>query len=124
MPYKDLEQQRACCRRKQAAHPEYCQLNDARKRAKADSFPCTLTLADVRALRAPMRCSVTGLPLARNAGGNAGSLSPSLDRIVPALGYVMGNVRLVAHRFNELRGTADVSRDAEFRDRVLAELSP
>jgi hypothetical protein len=68
-----------------------------------------------------MRCSATGLPLAHNKGGEASPLSPSLDRIVPALGYVPGNVRLVCHRFNRLRGTDPVDQDFRHALRVLAE---
>ena len=117
------EQERVRRRLWAQAHPEQSRIADARKRAKRDGVPCTLTIADVRAILEPMRCSATGLPLAHAKGSNGpAATSPSLDRIVPALGYVPGNVRLVCHRFNALRKDAPVSRDAEFRGRVLAEL--
>jgi hypothetical protein len=103
-----------------AAHPEYPHLGNARRRAKGAGVPCTLTLADVRAILAPMRCSATGLPLGRGVGV-LGPLSPTLDRIEPARGYVPGNVRLVCHRFNALRGTDPVSQDYRHALRVLAE---
>lgn len=32
--------------------------------------------------------------------------APSLDRLVPALGYVRGNVRVISHRANRLKGDA------------------
>ena len=115
------EERRAALRAYKAAHPERVHLHSARRRAKRFSVPCVLTLETERALLAPMRCSVTGLELVRGKGKH-GPLSPSLDRIAPALGYVPGNVRLVCQRFNVLRKDAHVSRDAEFRDRVLAEL--
>jgi hypothetical protein len=51
------------------------------------------------------------------------ALSPTLDRIVPALGYVPGNVQLVCHRFNLLRGTDPVSQDYRHALRALAETS-
>jgi len=97
-------------------------IHDARFRAKHARVPCTLTLADVCALLAPMRCSATGLPLMRGEGiGSTGALSPTLDRIVPALGYVPGNVRLVCHAFNARRRTDPVSQDYRHALRVLAE---
>lgn len=106
----------------EATHPERNMLRSARFRAKRASVPCALTIADVRELLRPMRCSATGLPLAHNKG-EPSALSPSLDRIVPALGYVPGNVRLVCHRFNALRGTDPVSHDFRHALRVLAETS-
>ena len=115
------EQARADMRVWRRANRAAIMLYGTRQRAKRYGVPCTLTLADVRALLAPMRCGATGLPL-RHATGKADALSPSIDRIEPARGYVPGNVRLVCQRFNMLRRDAHVSRDAEFRDRVLSEL--
>jgi len=116
------ERERARHHAYKMAHPEAAILDAARTRGKRYGVPCTLTLADVRELLAPMRCSATGLPLA-HATGKASALSPSLDRIVPALGYVPGNVRLVCHRFNMLRGADPVSQDYRHALRVLAETS-
>jgi len=104
-----------------SAHPESKHLREARTRAKRAGVPCTLTLANVRELLAPMRCSATGLPLA-HAKGQPSALSPSIDRIAPELGYVPGNVRSVAYGFNVMRHTAHVSRDAEIARRFIAKL--
>lgn len=109
-------------RKRRAAHPEIGILGAARQRAKCARVPCTLTLVDVCALLAPMRCSATGLPLA-HAKRKAEALSPSLDRIEPSRGYVPGNVRLVCHRFNSLRKDDPVSCDYRHALRVLAETS-
>lgn len=116
------EERRAQTRAYRAACPEAFMLADARRRAKRYGVPCTLERTDVCALLAPMTCAVTGLALVRNTGGKPGPLSPSLDRIIPARGYVPGNVRLVAHRFNLLRGTDPVANDAKHTARLLAEL--
>jgi len=109
-------------RQRYAGDPPRALLSLARKRAKSYGVPCTLTLMDVRALHAPMRCSATGLPLA-HATSRPRALSPSLDRIVPALGYVPGNVRLVCHAFNLRRRNDPVSQDFRHALRVLAETS-
>lgn len=102
------------------AHPEHGLFNQARQRAKRYGVPCTLTLMDVRAILAPMRCSATGLPLAHSKG-QPSALSPSIDRIEPARGYVPGNIRLVCQRFNVLRKDDHVSHDFRHALRVLAE---
>lgn len=48
-----------------------------------------------------------------------GPWSPTIDRIVPALGYVPGNVRLVCHSFNTTNKYTLRGNDAEIRERVL-----
>ena len=133
MPHKDPEARRAYDRAYNTthrsdrnawshAHPGARLVRDARTRAKRYGVPCTLTLADVRALLAPMRCSATGLPLTHNTGGGYfHALSPSLDRLTSARGYVPGNVRLVCHRFNQLRRQDPISQDFRHALRVLAE---
>lgn len=104
----------------QRAHPEHGLFNQARIRAKRYGVPCTLTLADVRELPAPMVCTATGLPLAHSKG-QPSALSPSIDRIENSRGYVPGNVRLVCQRFNVLRKDDHVSHDYRHALRVLAE---
>ena len=48
-------------------------------------------------------CALTGQPLDLNQWGERGQVNPqapSVDRIVPALGYVKGNVRLITYHMN------------------------
>ena len=111
-------------RRWDAANPESAHMRDARKRAKAAGVPGTLTLADVRAILAPMRCSVTGLPLMRITRGAAGPLSPSIDRLVPEQGYTRENTRLVCQAFNRLRKADGVEHDTTHAHRAIAEARP
>ena len=49
-----------------------------------------------------------GIPLFPNTGGSPcpNSLSPSLDKIKPHLGYVPGNVLVVSHRANMIKHDA------------------
>lgn len=49
-----------------------------------------------------MRCELTGIPLAFY--GDTRWAAPSLDRIEPTLGYVYGNIRIVAFGVNALIG--------------------
>lgn len=55
-------------------------------------------------LALPRVCAVSGLAFRREEGDCARMFSPSLDRIDPSLGYVRGNVRLMLHGLNALKG--------------------
>ncbi len=55
----------------------------------------------------PRFCPALGIPLYRAAGSAAqGPNSPTLDRIVPELGYVRGNVRVISSRANQIKSDA------------------
>lgn len=77
---------------------------DARGRAIQKGLPFALPYEWVAetAERQKYRCSLTGIPfLAEPPGPSAKHLfAPSLDRILPADGYVTGNVRLVVFAIN------------------------
>jgi len=91
----------------------------ARTRGRRERVPATLSRADLGTL--PTVCPVLGVPIEYGASrsGAANPYGPSLDRIIPRLGYVPGNVRIVSVRANLLRndGTAEelrlVAEDAE-----------
>ena len=70
----------------------------ARSRAKAMGLPCSITKHDIAI---PDLCPILGIPLFENkGGGHSGPNSPSLDKIIPSLGYVPGNVQVISHRAN------------------------
>jgi hypothetical protein len=49
-------------------------------------------------------CPVLGIPLFRNRGAKGqGPNSPSLDRIVPQLGYIKGNVIVMSSLANRIK---------------------
>lgn len=87
-------------------------LKAARYRARKQGVPFNLTLDDIAI---PDVCPVLGMPL-ELGHGRPTDASPSLDKVVPALGYVSGNVVVVSNRANraksnlavhELRAVAD-----------------
>lgn len=86
------------------ADPRVRMLTQARVRAKRDGYPCTVTLDD---FTIPSHCPVLGVPLrtSRGRSGPSGD-TPSLDKIVPALGYVPGNVVVVSYRANFIKSDA------------------
>ena len=77
-------------------------IGGAKRRAKRYGLPFDVTLADITV---PDVCPVLGIALAVN-DGRCGPNSPTLDRIVPALGYVKGNVIVISHRANTMKSDA------------------
>lgn len=81
--------------------PERRLLAGARWRAKNAELPFDLTEADIVI---PALCPVLNIPLVSQKG-RAGPCdsSPSLDRLVPELGYVKGNVLVISQRANRAK---------------------
>ena len=76
----------------------------AKKRAKASGIPFSLEIEDIVI---PETCPVFGFPLVKNLGGKGpSSLSPSLDRIIPELGYVKGNIQVISYLANKMKSNA------------------
>ncbi len=88
-----------------------------RDRALGHGIDFTLSQEEVEALVAPMICAVTGMPLEWRPEEPRYLLSPSLDRLDGARGYVPGNVQCVALWANFARGSSDLE---EFKQ-VLAQ---
>ena len=91
-------------RRYRATNTAQLLLHHARARAKRDGIAFNLTLDDIVV---PAECPVLGCAL-RPGTGRSGFFahSPSLDRIVPELGYTRGNVRVISARANLLKSNA------------------
>ena len=79
-------------------------VRQARRRAVTRDIPFDLHVED---FDVPDFCPVLGIPLYRAVGCKAqGANSPTLDRIVPELGYVRGNVRVISARANQIKSDA------------------
>jgi hypothetical protein len=91
--------------KRRAASPEAAMLARASARAQKRGIPFSISLADVVF---PARCPVLGIELGAGSAGKPLDSSPSLDRIVPPLGYVPGNVRVISFRANRLKCDAAV----------------
>jgi len=73
----------------------------ARKRAKDKGLPFNIEESD---LIIPAACPVLGIPLI--VGEAQSDNSPSLDRLIPELGYIKGNVRVISRRANRIKNDA------------------
>jgi hypothetical protein len=78
-------------------------LNNSRARAKKRGISFTLTKEWALA-RWTGRCEVTGIEFVLSDARNPYLFSPSIDRIIPSLGYTESNSRFVIHAVNALKG--------------------
>jgi len=99
------------------ANPAKILLYAARQRAKRNGLAFNLTEKDICI---PRNCPVFGIELIPQYGkGKQCDISPTLDRINPKLGYVVGNVIVISHLANRLKSDATpalLRRIADFYD--------
>ncbi len=88
-------------------------LSNARSRARDKKLKFDLDETDIVI---PSHCPVLGILLVKSTGGSPGPASLSLDRMIPTLGYVKGNVRVISWRANNLK------RDASAEELMLVAL--
>lgn len=91
----------------------------AKARAAKTGAPFDLVPEDIVI---PAVCPVLDLPLDPQVNSNI-AMSPSLDRIDPARGYVRGNVRVISWRANRIRSDATAD-ELEAVAKYARELQP
>ena len=74
----------------------------ARDRAGQQDIPFNITVEDIYI---PKSCPVLKIPLFSGDGVSCEN-SPTLDKIVPELGYVPGNVIVISRRANRIKSNA------------------
>src|SRR5208283_1030773 len=83
----------------------YMMWKSALNRSKAKKLPFNITVLDVP--EAPAFCPILGIPLVSNTGHRGTKPnSPTLDRIKPVLGYVIGNIQVISSRANTIKNDA------------------
>lgn len=80
-------------------------LSDAKVRASKRGLEFNLELMDIIV---PAMCPYLNIPLDTNNSCKRDN-SPTLDRIVPELGYVQGNVEVISERANRIKNDANSS---------------
>lgn len=71
----------------------------ARGRARKSDVPFRLHVLDIAI---PNNCPVLDIPLFKGAGVSCDN-SPTLDRVIPELGYVPGNIIVISNRANRMK---------------------
>jgi hypothetical protein len=79
-------------------------LQNARQSAKRLGLPFNI---EIEYLEIPVVCPALGITLRASTGYRTDS-SPSVDRIIPHLGYVKGNVQVLSMRANRIKNDATV----------------
>lgn len=98
--------------------PERYLLHGAKGRAKRDAVPLNISVEDIRI---PVVCPDLGIPLAP-ARGKVQPNSPTLDRIIPALGYTKGNIRVISSAANRMKQETTLLQSARIWSNVLQTL--
>lgn len=92
------------------AHPEESWRGKLKTRALSKGIPFDDDTSDIIV---PETCPILGIPLFWNTKEVGVPNNPSLDKIIPNLGYIKGNRHVVSNRANVLK------RDATLEELVL-----
>jgi hypothetical protein len=71
----------------------------AKQRATREGTPFTIAVSDIIV---PKTCPILGIKLRHNEG-KQGDSSPSLDKVIPELGYIPGNIAVISLRANIIK---------------------
>ena len=109
-PYELTSKRRLCAGCEQKYSPrglkrQSVMLVNARRRAKQQNVPFDITDDDIVI---PDVCPLLGIPLFPNTGGSPCPNSPTLDKLIPHLGYVRGNTLVISHRANCIKHNASI----------------
>ncbi len=104
-------------RRYRNKYPEKELCNSARQRAKKKNIPFNIDSTDIII---PEFCPILKIKLIpkEGQGFGPGPSSPTVDRIVPELGYVKGNVRVISSLANCMKSSATSEQLHRFADWV------
>lgn len=108
---------RVYMRERRLRKPAKTLLDRARMRAQRRGVRFSLELQHIVI---PSTCPALGIPL--ELGETRSANSPSLDRIVPRMGYVPGNVRVISDKANRLKGDRSLAELRKFADHGSEEM--
>jgi hypothetical protein len=97
------------------SNPHVRLVYSARERSKRNGTVCDLDVADITI---PDVCPVLGLVLERG-NRHEHDRAPSLDRIFPSQGYVLGNVAVISYRANRLKNDASAEEHRKIASWIL-----
>jgi hypothetical protein len=84
----------------------YAMLKRAEKRSIQKQISFNLQPSDIEI---PEFCPILGTKLTIGDTSGPDDFSPSLDRIIPELGYIAGNVRVISMRANRIKTNASIA---------------
>ena len=78
----------------------YHMLKRIERRANELSLPFNLDISD---LKIPKYCPILNIELKPGEGKGPSDNSPSVDRIIPELGYIKGNINIISMKANKIK---------------------
>ena len=104
-------------------------VKDAKNRARYLKIPFNLTTEYIKSITpSDMICPALGIQMKVGENFKDSKVSaPSLDRLIPKLGYVKGNIVIVSTRANTLKRDAtpeELMKVAKFYEKVFKEQNP
>ena len=94
-------------------------LVNAKSTAKRRCIPYDLAVSDIEI---PTHCPLLEIPLTFTVGEGRLDSTMSLDRIIPGLGYVKNNVRIVSDLANRMKNSATPEQLKTFAKNILKDL--
>jgi hypothetical protein len=94
---------------------EYYLWKGCQNRAKKNNIPFNLEYTDVVI---PKKCPILEIPIFKGNERHVAN-SPSLDRLVPELGYVKGNVRVISYKANTMKSDASIEEIKMFAKNII-----
>ena len=116
---QDLPKMRQYSKNRFSSDRRRALLDGARRRAKLYDLPINITIDDIVI---PTVCPVLGIPIIPGGATNNPHL-PSLDRFIPELGYVRGNITVISLRANSIKKNATVDEVKALYDWMATQMS-
>lgn len=88
----------------------------AKKRAIEYNLPFNIELSDIVI---PTHCPYLKIELTNIQGKGRQPFNPSLDKIIPELGYVKGNIEIISNKANIMKSNATHLELIEFAKSIL-----
>jgi len=95
---------------------EYFMVRSAKLRAKKYNLPFNLDIEDIHI---PIFCPYLRIKLNLTKGNGRKESSPSLDRIIPELGYIKGNIEVISDKANRMKSNATSRELLDFALAIL-----
>ena len=100
--------------------PQFTMFYSAKRRAKVGGYPFDITINDIVI---PEFCPALGIKLETAKGHCNSPFSPTLDKIIPELGYVKGNIQVISRRANTMKNDASPDELIRFASWIKGETS-
>lgn len=106
-------------KRARIANRENYLLLAAKNRAKKYNIPFDITIDDIVI---PKKCPILNIPLTLDKMEVLEKdCSPSIDKIIPELGYVKGNIMVISMKANRMKSNATIEELLIFADYIKKE---